>query len=123
MMMQKETSCVACSCGDEHDDGSDKTKILIILGIALTIPIVILESLPQHSIPDYVSMILATPIQFLLGWSFYRNFVLKIKQKTPFTTDTLVVLSTSVAYVYSVVAIFTASHAPFFEAMVPSMYS
>lgn len=116
MMMQKETSCVACSCGDEHDDGSDKTKFLIILGIALTIPIVILESLPQHSIPDYVSMILATPIQFLLGWSFYRNFVRKIKQKTPFTTDTLVVLSTSVAYVYSIVAVFTVSHAPFFEA-------
>lgn len=114
--MQKETSCVACSCADEYDDGSDKTKFLIILGIALTIPIVILESLPQHSISDYVSMILATPIQFLLGWSFYRNFVRKIKQKTLFTTDTLVVLSTSVAYVYSIVAVFTASNAPFFEA-------
>ncbi len=115
-MMQKETSCVGCSCADEHDDDPDRTKFLIILGIALTISIVILESLPQYSISDYVSMILATPIQFLLGWPFYRNFVRKIKQKTPFTTDTLVVLSTSVAYVYSIVAIFTVSHAPLFEA-------
>lgn len=107
---------MGCSCADEHDDDSDKTKFLIILGIVLTMSIVILESLPQHSIQDYVGMILATPIQFLLGWSFYRNFVRKIKQKTPFTTDTLVVLSTSVAYVYSIVAVFTVSHAPFFEA-------
>jgi len=114
--MQKETSCASCSCDDDHGNGSDKTKLLIIIGIVLTVPIVVLESLPHYDIPDYVGLILATPIQFLLGLPFYRNFVQKIKQRTPFTTDTLVVLSTSIAYVYSIVAIFTASHAPFFEA-------
>lgn len=114
--MQKETLCVSCSCDDNHGNGSDKTKLLIVIGIALTIPIVVLESLPHYSIPDYIGLILATPIQFLLGLPFYRNFVQKIKQRTPFTTDTLVVLSTSIAYAYSIFAIFTTSHAPFFEA-------
>ena len=114
--MQKETSCVSCSCAEDHSNNFGKTKFLIIIGIILTVPIIILESIPDHSIPDYVGLILATPIQFLLGWPFYRNFVRKITQRTPFTTDTLVVLSTSVAYVYSIVAIFTTSHAPFFEA-------
>jgi Cu+-exporting ATPase len=114
--MQKEASCISCSCAEDHSDNFGKTKLLIIIGIILTVPIIILESIPDHSIPDYVGLILATPIQFLLGWPFYRNFVRKITQKTPFTTDTLVVLSTSIAYVYSIAAIFTTSHAPFFEA-------
>ena len=114
--MQKEISCVSCSCADDHGNDAGKTKFLIALGIALTIPIVILESFHDPSFPEYVGLILATPIQFLLGWPFYKRFIIKIRQRSPFTTDTLVVLSTSVAYVYSIVAVFTASHTPLFEA-------
>lgn len=114
--MQKEISCVSCSCTDDHENDFSKTKFLIVLGISLTIPIVVLESLYDSLFPEYVGLILATPVQFLLGWPFYKRFIQKIRQRSPFTTDALVVLSTSVAYVYSIVAIFTVSHAPFFEA-------
>jgi Cu+-exporting ATPase len=112
--MQKEISCASCSCAEDHDSG--KTKFLIVIGIVLTTLIVILENLPDHFIPDYVGLILATPVQFLLGWPFYKRFIQKIRQRTPFTTDSLVVMSTSVAYVYSIITIFVAEHTPFFEA-------
>ena len=52
----------------------------------------------------------------MLGGPFYKRFYNSLKKKRSFTVDTLVVLSTSVAYVYSIIAIFTNQDARFFEA-------
>ncbi len=60
---------------------------------------------------------LATPAQILLGRPFYYRFFQTVKYRKRFTTDTLVVLSTSVAYLYSLFTLlFTSSHVQFFEA-------
>lgn len=108
---------VSCDCHvEEHQENTGKTKLLIILGIALTIPIVVLESLYDSKIIDFYQLVLATPIQVLLGWQFYSRFIEKIKYKILFSTDTLVVISTSVAYGYGLLSVLTGSHAPFFEA-------
>ena len=94
-------------------------KSLIILGLAFTIPIVILDILvPHRSISnEYLMLALATVVQILLGRPFYYRFLQAIKYRKRFTTDTLVVLSTTVAYLYSLFSlIFTSSHIQFFEA-------
>lgn len=98
------------------------TKILIIIGLVLTIPLVVIELLQYYNILkdgiiiDYLLLSLATPVQILLGGPFYKRFYNSIKKKRSFTIDTLVVLSTYVAYVYSIIAIFTNQDARFFEA-------
>ena len=93
-------------------------KLLIIIGLGLTIPIVLLELLLPHSLTSgFIMLGLATPVQILLGRSFYYRFFQAIKYRKRFTTDTLVVLSTSVAYLYSLfILLFTDSHIQFFEA-------
>ncbi|MGH9954491.1 MAG: heavy metal translocating P-type ATPase, partial [Nitrososphaeraceae archaeon] len=58
----------------------------------------------------------ATPVQILLGRPFYIRFYKAIRYRKPFTTDTLVVLSTSIAYGYSLISILTGSGILFFEA-------
>ncbi|MFY9794842.1 MAG: hypothetical protein WAJ93_04060, partial [Candidatus Nitrosopolaris sp.] len=93
-------------------------KLLIIIGLALTIPIVLLEFLLPHSTTTgFLMLALATPAQILLGRPFYYRFFQAVIHRKRFTTDTLVVLSTSVAYLYSLFTLlFTSSHVQFFEA-------
>jgi P-type Cu+ transporter len=99
-----------------------KSKILILIGLILTIPLVLLELLKFYDLVGdsfhfgYLFLILATPIQILLGRPFYKRFYNSIRKRKGFTIDTLVVLSTSVAYVYSVIALFTNQGVSFFEA-------
>jgi Cu+-exporting ATPase len=67
---------------------------------------------------DYILLALATPVQVLLGGPFYRRFFVSLKKRSGFTVDTLVVLSTTVAYAYSIVAMLTNQDIRFFEASV-----
>jgi Cu+-exporting ATPase len=104
--------------GKDNEQRLNNPKLLIVIGVALTIPIVLLELLSHQSIvTDYViALALATPIQFILGKPFYHRFYRTIKQRKGFTTDTLVVLSTSVAYSYSLVNLLAGVDLQFFEA-------
>lgn len=110
--------------GHHHKDHKykekfDSPKLLIIIGLALTIPIVLLE-ITHHSImTDYVILALATPVQFILGKPFYIRFYRAVmRQRKGLTTDTLVVLSTSVAYGYSLISLLAGADLQFFEASV-----
>jgi Cu+-exporting ATPase len=93
-----------------------RTKLLIFLGLALTIPIVITEVFfADLAFADYALLALATPVQVLLGRPFYVRFFKSIRARR-LTMDWLVVISTSIAYVYSILAIATATEPKFFEA-------
>ena len=80
-----------------HSDNQKKKqllsdKLLIIIGLALTIPIVLLESLLPHSLlTGFITLALATPVQILLGRPFYFRFFQAVKHRKRFTTDNLVV--------------------------------
>lgn len=50
---------------------------------------------------NWVYLVLATPIQFVIGWPFYRNSWTAIRAGAA-SMDTLVALGTSAAYFYSV---------------------
>jgi P-type Cu+ transporter len=95
----------------------DNPKLLIVIGVALTIPIVLLELTHHNIMIDYVTLALATPVQFIVGKPFYIRFYRAvIRHRKGFTPDTLVVLSTSVAYGYSLISLLAGADLQFFEA-------
>lgn len=97
-----------------------KSKLLIVLGLCLTIPIVIIEvfygSYGESNIIDYILIGLASPVQLILGKPFYVGFYMAIRRKRVFTISTLVILSTTTAFIYSIIAIITGQDIRFFEA-------
>jgi P-type Cu+ transporter len=102
-----------------------KLKIHVAISIALTIPIVFL-SLPHmfpaqfgHLFPmeimnytNYVMLALATPLQFWIGWRFYRGLWDGIKAKAS-NMDTLIAIGTTAAYLYSAVVTIAPGYFPF----------
>ena len=90
-----------------------KLRIQVAVSIVLTIPIIFL-SLPHmlpaqfgHLLPmdlmhnsSYIMFVLATPLQFWVGWRFYKGFWDGIKAKAS-NMDTLIAIGTSAAYLYS----------------------
>ena len=102
-----------------------KLKIQVAVSIALTIPIIFL-SLPHmlpsvfdHFIPmdlmhnsSYIMFVLATPLQFWVGWRFYKGFWDGIKAKAS-NMDTLIAIGTSAAYLYSAAVTITPDFFPF----------
>jgi len=102
-----------------------KLKIHVAVSIALTIPIIFL-SLP-HMLPaqfgellpmilkhnsSYIMLVLATPLQFWVGWRFYRGFWDGIKAKAS-NMDTLIAIGTSAAYLYSLAVTLAPNSFPF----------
>ena len=55
-----------------------------------------------YSYIGIISFILATPVQFYIGSSFYKGMISALKMKT-FNMDSLIAIGTSVAFFYSVV--------------------
>ncbi len=90
-----------------------KQKRLRILGLKVAISLLIAAVLLWGSFPVisdfaplifrnfWLQFILATPIQFWAGFSFYRSAITSLRHKTA-NMDTLVSLGTTVAYLYSI---------------------
>ena len=82
---------------------------LFIIGLILSTPTFIL-SFPEFFKIDFpfrnlVLLILATPVQFYVGARFYRSAWGALKAKSA-NMDSLIVIGTSAAYLYSVLQIF-----------------
>src|SRR5215208_1150503 len=102
-----------------------KLKIYVAISIALTIPLVIF-SLP-HMFPtqfdnffpmgvmhysNYMMLALATPLQFWIGWRFYRGLLDGIKARAS-NMDTLIAIGTTAAYLYSATVTIIPAYFPF----------
>jgi P-type Cu+ transporter len=102
-----------------------KLKIHMAISIGLTIPILFL-SLP-HMLPaqfdqflpmdlmlnsSYIMFVLATPLQFWIGWRFYKGFGDGVKARAS-NMDTLIAIGTSAAYLYSAAVTITPDLFPF----------
>ncbi|MDN5866856.1 MAG: heavy metal translocating P-type ATPase [Candidatus Nitrosocosmicus sp.] len=108
----------------EPEKALKKLKMHIAISVALTIPIIVLSlphMIPQlgHLIPmsmmeytNYILLVLATPIQFWIGWRFYRGFWDGIKAKAS-NMDTLIAIGTTAAYVYSTIVTIVPGYFPF----------
>jgi Cu+-exporting ATPase len=89
--------------------------LLFFFGLALTIPIVIISYLLDFPEKNYVLLALATPVQFVVGWHFYRGAYASIRNRFA-DMNVLVALSATAAYVYSVYSTFIPQGTVFYEA-------
>lgn len=101
-----------------HEATLKALKLKIAIGALISIP-VFLGSYPTlfpwvpRLLQDFIVLwILATPVQFWVGWQFYRGTWAALKHKTS-DMNTLIAVGTSAAYLYSVGLILFPS---FFEA-------
>jgi Cu+-exporting ATPase len=81
-----------------------RLKISVAVGAILTVPIIILTyaSFLPMDINNYLLLALDTPIQFFLGWRFYRGTYDAIRNRMG-NMDSLIALGTSTAWIYSAV--------------------
>lgn len=92
---------------DYRDQESEKMKRRLIVSTILSIPLVItmLDHLLGISLPaifnnPWFQMALATPVQFIIGATFYKGAYRSLRSKSA-NMDVLVALGTSAAYFYS----------------------
>jgi Cu+-exporting ATPase len=101
-------------------------SLLLAFSVILTIPVVLIHFevlapfLPSTEFSKFVMFLLATPVQFIGGYPFYKS---ALKAARHFTTnmDTLIMLGTSAAYSYSVVTTFVPEwtiYSPFYDSAV-----
>jgi P-type Cu+ transporter len=98
---------------DFHGNKIDKknevnhTKNILIFSLVFAIPALLLSMFVMDWEPKgYVLLALATPVQFIAGYSFYRGAWNALRNKTS-NMDTLIATGTSVAYFYSIFILFT----------------
>lgn len=87
-------------------------KLKFLAGLALSLPMLwfmlldFFSFLPGRAatlpVIGIISLILTTPVQFILGAGFYKGAWSSLRMKT-FNMDSLIAIGTSVAYIYSVV--------------------
>ncbi|MFL6506414.1 MAG: HAD-IC family P-type ATPase, partial [Nitrososphaeraceae archaeon] len=126
----KEYFFCAKTCLDEFTAPEKELKKLkkqVIVSIALTIPVSILTYMMMFFLPstiaiattpyykeiiNYVIFALATPVQFWIGWRFYRGLRDSIKAKAS-NMDALIAIGTSAAYFYSAIVTILPGYFPF----------
>lgn len=84
-------------------------KHLFFISLIFTIPVVIL-AFPEFfridfAYRNFVLFLLATPVQFFVGYRFYKSAFTTLRVKSA-NMDTLIVLGTSASYFYSTLGIF-----------------
>ncbi|CAL28490.1 heavy metal translocating P-type ATPase [Staphylococcus carnosus] len=89
----------------------DKQKYKFIISLILSLPLIYTMvghfsflsflPLPHFMVQPWFQFILATPVQFILGWQFYKGAYSSLRNKSA-NMDVLVALGTSAAYFYSI---------------------
>jgi P-type Cu+ transporter len=115
----------------EEEEAMDKKQILkakrrFVASLVISSPIIVYYMLiHMFNLPhvhelwgidlNYFYWVLSTPIQFVIGWTFYKNAFTSIRVGSA-NMDVLVVLGTTAAYLYSAVGFlwFNIDH-PFWE--------
>ena len=115
----------ATPAGESNPQADDRRKAkelreikLRFLGsLIFSIPILLLAMFFMDVLPyqDYIIWILATPVQFLIAWPLYKSAWMALKGKSA-NMDTLIVLGTTVAYLYSVYVVLSGIGFQYFEA-------
>jgi copper-transporting P-type ATPase V len=100
---------------DRHDDATRRQARLALLAGVFTAPAVALSMLGPMDQRWAVAVVwaLVTPVEFVFGWQFHRNAVIRLRSLST-NMDTLVSVGTLAAYLWSVWAFFAGGHV-FFE--------
>src|SRR2546425_1938435 len=86
-------------------------KSLVMFGIIISLPTVYLSFFAHPTLKNLDLFVLATPIQFLAGFRFYRGTWDALRARRP-NMDTLIATGTSAAWLYS-----------FLVTLLPSMFT
>ena len=86
------------------DQDTATRKIILSFAAILAVPIVILAMTWHTPTSAQIQLFLATPIQIVLGYPFYRGAWKALRHRQT-NMDTLVAIGTSVAFAYSVIAV------------------
>lgn len=98
-------------------------RFRLILAAVFTIPLLLamilhvmgaMGPVAHLLLNPYLQWALATPVQFIAGWQFYRGAFLALRNGSA-NMDVLVALGTSAAYFYSIVNVFQNSSELYFE--------
>lgn len=96
----------------------NQQKIKFIFSLILAFPLILMSISTligkNFTLNPWVQLALATPIQFVAGWQFYVGAYNSLKSRSA-NMDVLVTLGTSVAYFYSVFALFIGGDMLYFE--------
>ena len=85
----------------------------IVLAAGLSVPIILLTYLVYHSWwVGWALLALATPVQFVSGWRFYRGTYDAIRMRTS-NMDVLIAVGTSAAFFYSALYVVVPQLLPF----------
>ena len=89
----------------------------IAIAAILSVPIIVLSYAPLPSwlsvtAVGFVLLALATPVQFVSGWRFYRGTFDAIKMRSS-NMDVLIAVGTSAAYFYSAIYVIFPKELPF----------
>jgi len=104
----------------KRKDEIKRLKKLFYFGLLFSVPAFIIGMVFMWigiKIPyeEYILWILATPVQFIVGWQFYKGAWTALKNKSS-NMDTLIAVGTSAAYFYSVyVVLFAPGLGQYFE--------
>jgi len=92
----------------------EKLKKFLFLGVLLTIPTIIFTYVPvlPMQINHYLLFAIATPVQFIVGYRFYKGTIDSIKLKTA-NMDVLISIGTTTAWIYSSFVTFFTNFFPF----------
>ena len=91
-----------------------KFALAVLLVLPLFVQMVLGLFGVRPFLPDWISFLLATPMQFYVGWRFYRGAYHALRGGSA-NMDVLVVLGTSVAYLYSVFLLVLGSTQTYFD--------
>ncbi|HEV8584777.1 MAG TPA: heavy metal translocating P-type ATPase [Methylomirabilota bacterium] len=90
----------------ERDAAERRLRARVITGVALSIPIVlgsmteVFPWAPAWLRDPWMLLLLATPVQFWVGWEFHRGFLRDLRYRSA-SMSTLVSLGTNAAYFFS----------------------
>ena len=109
-------SCLDEFIAPEHE--IRRLKISLAISVMLTVPVITLtyiQILPMQ-VRHLVLFVLTTPIQFIIGFRFYRGLYHSIRARMG-NMDTLIALGTTAAWAYSTIVIFFPGMLPIQEVM------
>ncbi len=96
--------------GDARQREIRRWRENFLLAAVLSLPLVaamvghVVPAMPQWLQNGWLQLALATPIQFVAGWTFYRDAYFNLKNRNA-NMSVLVALGTSAAYFYSLAAV------------------
>lgn len=85
-----------------HDENLGQLKLKLIVSLILTVPLLLamFPGMPMWLMDPRLQLLLATPVQFWVGWQYYVSSFKALKNGMT-NMDTLIALGTSVAYFFS----------------------